>query len=103
MPDAVAKDHIGATYDEMMVGFQSFYYDLALSVSPAVLKLLLENVPHDHILYGSDFPYAPPPAYPAFLEDLENSTMTSELRDKINFSNAINLIPRLSKPLGMQP
>ncbi|KAG9570596.1 2-amino-3-carboxymuconate-6-semialdehyde decarboxylase, partial [Aureobasidium melanogenum] len=97
MPDAAAKDRIGATYDEMMVGFQSFHYDLALSTSPAVLRLLLENVPHDHILYGSDFPYAPPPAYPAFLEDLENSTMTSELRDKINFGNAINLIPRLSK------
>ncbi|KAH0175023.1 2-amino-3-carboxymuconate-6-semialdehyde decarboxylase, partial [Aureobasidium melanogenum] len=103
MPDAAAKDRIGATYDEMMVGFQSFHYDLALSTSPAVLKLLLENVPHDHILYGSDFPYAPPPAYPAFLEDLENSTMTSELRDKINFGNAINLIPRLSKFSGMQP
>jgi hypothetical protein len=36
----------------------------------------------------SDFPYAPPPAYPAFLEDLENYEMGPELRDKIYFKNA---------------
>ncbi|KAG9800885.1 2-amino-3-carboxymuconate-6-semialdehyde decarboxylase, partial [Aureobasidium melanogenum] len=101
MSDGQAKDRIGATHAEMVAGFQSFYYDLALSTSPAVLKMLFETVPHDHILYGSDFPYAPPPVYPAFLEDLEDSAMTPEMRNKINFGNATNLIPRLSKRSGM--
>lgn len=43
----------------------------------------------------SDFPYAPITAYPAFLEDLEHYDMSQELRDKINFQNAMQLIPRL--------
>jgi 6-methylsalicylate decarboxylase len=45
----------------------------------------------------SDFPYAPGPAYPAFLEALESYEMKQELRDKINFGNAEKLIPRLAK------
>ena len=43
----------------------------------------------------SDFPYAPPPAYSAFLGDLESFEMTQELRDGINFGNAQILVPRL--------
>ncbi|KAJ5679758.1 hypothetical protein N7462_008002 [Penicillium macrosclerotiorum] len=42
----------GKTYDDLMDDFRSFHYDLALSSSPAVLELLLELVPYDHITYG---------------------------------------------------
>ncbi|KAJ9657505.1 hypothetical protein H2198_004266 [Neophaeococcomyces mojaviensis] len=59
--------------------------------------MALDLIPHDHILFGSDFPYAPLPAYPAFLEELETFEMEPELRQKINFGNALALIPRLSK------
>jgi hypothetical protein len=45
----------------------------------------------------SDYPYAPAPAYPAFLEELELFDMPDELRDKINFKNALILFPRLMK------
>jgi hypothetical protein len=48
MSDGQAKDRIGTTHAEMVAGFQSFYYGLALSNSPAVLKMLLETVPHDN-------------------------------------------------------
>lgn len=44
----------------------------------------------------SDFPYAPFPAYPAFLEELEDYEMSSELRDSINFGNARRLLQKLS-------
>lgn len=47
--------------------------------------------------FQSDFPYAPAPAYPAFLEELETIEMDQGLRDKINFGNARALIPRLNK------
>lgn len=42
----------GLTYDEIMDDFRSFYYDTALSASPAVLQLLLQQVPNEHILFG---------------------------------------------------
>ncbi|KIX95711.1 uncharacterized protein Z520_08418 [Fonsecaea multimorphosa CBS 102226] len=96
-PDLAAKAAIGVTHDTVMDNFRSFYFDLALSSSPAVLNMLLELVPHGHILYGSDFPYAPLPAYPAFLEQLETFQMDRELREKINFRNAQTLFPGLGR------
>ncbi|KAF4543350.1 2-amino-3-carboxymuconate-6-semialdehyde decarboxylase [Lasiodiplodia theobromae] len=94
-PSLLANELTGVTYEKIMKAFRSFHYDLALSASPAVMNMLLELVPHDHILYGSDFPYAPPPAYPSFLQELEGFEMDWELRDRINYGNAHKLFPRL--------
>ncbi|KAI1324743.1 amidohydrolase 2 [Xylariaceae sp. FL0255] len=98
-PDIAARWKAGADHQDVMRSFKRFYYDIALSSSPQVLAALLAMVPHDHILYGSDFPYAPAPAYPAFLEDYESADISSGVRDKINFQNAEALIPRLAKEL----
>ncbi|KAI2623674.1 hypothetical protein GGS21DRAFT_533688 [Xylaria nigripes] len=95
--DFAAKWMTGTTYEDAMDSFQKFYFDLALSSSPQVLSTLLAMVPHDHILFGSDFPYAPTPAYPAFLEDLEKADIAPDLRENINFGNARRLIPRLAR------
>ncbi|THZ01749.1 amidohydrolase family protein [Aureobasidium pullulans] len=73
---------------QAMADFKSFYYDLALSSSPSVLQLLLTM---------SDFPYAPPPSIKAFAEKLENFEMDSKLRSKINYGNALALLPRLAE------
>lgn len=80
-----------------MESFRSFHFDLALSSSPQVLDMPLKMVPLDHILYGSDFPYAPITAYPAFLESLESYEMDTELRNMINYGNAMKLFPRLAR------
>ncbi|RHZ50185.1 hypothetical protein CDV55_102112 [Aspergillus turcosus] len=96
-PDMAASYRIGTTYEQVMRDFRSFYYDLALSSSPQVLDMALKMIPRDHLLFGSDFPYAPATAYPGFLEDLESYEMEQELRDMINFGNAIKLIPRLAR------
>lgn len=45
----------GKTSDEIMEDFRSFYFDLALSSSKAVMDLVLETIPHDHITYGKLF------------------------------------------------
>lgn len=45
----------GKSSAEIMEDFRSFYFDLALSSSEAVLKLVLDVVPHDHLLYGKAF------------------------------------------------
>lgn len=114
-PDFMVNHRMGTTHEKVMEAFRSFHFDLALSASPSVLRMALEMIPHDHILYGvstqlfhsccfwwvanmrqSDFPYAPITAYPAFLEDLEGFAMSHELRNKINFENAHRLFPRLA-------
>lgn len=99
-PDFAVSHRMGTTHNKSMESFRSFHFDLALSSSPQVLDMLLKMVPHDHILYGSDFPYAPITAYPAFLEALESYEMDTELRDLINFGNAMKLFPRLSRQRG---
>lgn len=99
-PDFAVSRHMGTTHDKSVEAFRSFHFDLALSSSPQVLDMLLKLVPHDHILYGSDFPYAPITAYPAFLEELEKYEMDPELRHMINYGNALKLFPRLAKRRG---
>ncbi|KAL3478867.1 hypothetical protein BJX99DRAFT_97228 [Aspergillus californicus] len=99
-PDFAVSHRMGTTYDKATDAFRSFHFDLALSASPHVLDMLLKLVPHDHILYGSDFPYAPITAYPAFLEQLESYEMGPELRDMINYKNALALFPRLAGRRG---
>ena len=84
------------TFDTFMGDFRRFYFDLALSATTPNINMLLELVPHDHILYGSDFPFPPAAAHPAMLEQLETYNFTTEQRDQVNFSNALALIPRLS-------
>jgi predicted TIM-barrel fold metal-dependent hydrolase len=97
----------GKTSEEIMEDFRSFYFDLALSSSEAVLKLVLDVIPHDHILYGelllmmrcrlfllliypagSDFPYASTDKSTGFKQILNNFPLDHELRDKIYFQNA---------------
>lgn len=95
-PDFAVSHRMGTTHDKALEAFRSFYFDLALSSAPQVLDMLLKMVPHDHILYGSDFPYAPVTAYPAFLEELEGYEMDQELRNMINYRNALKLFPRLA-------
>lgn len=85
------------TPQEILKDAKTFYYDLALSSSHAVLKMLLDFVPHDHILYGSDFPYSGSPPVLAFTADLESFPISQELRDMIYFGNAHALLPRLAQ------
>ncbi|KAJ5194353.1 Amidohydrolase 2 [Penicillium cf. griseofulvum] len=82
---------------EILEDFKTFYFDLALSSSAYTLDLLLQHVPHDHILYGSDFPFAPTPATIAFAKELDEYPMSEETRQMINWKNAQALFPRLVK------
>lgn len=109
----------GRGEDETAQTLKRFYYDIALSTAPAVLKALVEVAGEDRIVYGvrfivvrevmryfadllqSDFPYAPSQTYPSFLSDLEGFDMSQEARDRVNFANAQALIPRLGKQIEL--
>jgi hypothetical protein len=51
--------------------FYSFYFDSALSASPAALPSLLAFADASHITFGSDFPFAPLPAREYFADNLD--------------------------------
>ena len=87
------------TREHIEEDFKSFYFDLALAGTKNILDVLLDLVPHDRIVFGSDFPYAPTPAIELMTESLEEYEMDPELRKKIYFKNALKLFPRFEQGL----
>jgi len=63
-PGVVASWVTGTGHDEALQAFRSFYYDVALSTSPQVLRTLLDLVPKSHVVYGvGDASVLPTPEY----------------------------------------
>jgi predicted TIM-barrel fold metal-dependent hydrolase len=56
---------------ELLEDFRSFYFDTALSSTPAALPSLLAFAKPGHVLYGSDWPYAPEFAISYFTGSLD--------------------------------
>lgn len=61
----------GRSPADILADFQSFYFDTALSGSPAALPSLLAFAKPGHVLFGSDWPYAPAPAVAYFTGQLD--------------------------------
>ena len=87
------------TTEEIEQAFQSFYFDTALAGTKNVLDTLFDSVPHEQVLFGSDFPYAPLPSITRMTKELEDYDMSIELRKKISYENARRLFPRLAHGL----
>ena len=74
---------------------RSFYYDTALSASTHNLASLLQLVGTDHVLFGSDYPYAPEAITTASVALLDRSPLlTARDRDQIYSRTAADLFPR---------
>lgn len=80
--------------NEVMNEFRSFYYDLALVDRKASFALLKRLVGIDHILFGSDIPYAPEASVKTFSAS-DGEELTDEEVEKIRWKNAVRLFPRL--------
>ena len=75
---------------------QNFYYDTALSGGEQALSALTKLVPSDRILFGSDFPFAPPPVSVAAWAGVSKfDGLNAADRDKIATDNAKKMFPRL--------
>lgn len=82
--------------DTVLAQLQTFYFDTALS-APSALPSLAAFAKPGHILYGSDFPYAPSAAGAAFAAQQDASAVFSaQQQAAINRSNALALFPRLA-------
>ena len=64
----------GRSPAELLEDFRSFYFDTALSGSPAALPSLLAFAKPGHVLYGSDWPFAPTTAASYFTSQLDEYT-----------------------------
>lgn len=72
-----------------------FYYDTALSPSPYSLASLRELVDPSHILFGSDYPFAPAPLVGVCCETLDASPIwDDDVKRGIDRKHALALFPR---------
>ena len=85
----------GASLTDNLDDFASFYFDTALSSSPAALPSLLAFARPGHVTFGSDFPFAPVPASQLFAGELENHPLDAATRAGVDRDNALALFPRL--------
>ena len=75
---------------------RSFYFDVALSSTPAALPSLLAVADPTHVLFGTGYPFAPAPAVKYMAKQYENYTLDAVSRAGIDHRNAQPLFPRLS-------
>ncbi|WP_063007645.1 amidohydrolase family protein [Nocardia kruczakiae] len=83
---------------ETLADLAGFYFDTALSASPAALPSLLAFAEPGHVLFGSDWPFAPDLAVGYFTGQLDAYPGLEDTgRAAINRGNALDLFPRLAK------
>ncbi len=96
MAAAVSQD-TGRPIDGVLQDFRSFYFDTALSGSPAALPSLLAFAKPGHVLFGSDWPFAPQAAVAYFTGQLDAYTALDESgRKAIDRDSAAALFPSFS-------
>ncbi len=79
---------------------RKFYFDLALSASPASLPSLLALADPNHLLFATDWPYATDAIAGAFTAMYERYSFTGPQRASIDRGNAEALFPRLRRTVG---
>ena len=81
---------------EFVEDAKEFYYDLALSSNEYQLPLLLKFAKPGHVLYGSDFPYAPRESIDVFNKMYEAHNFGSEEKKyEVARGAGVKLFPRL--------
>lgn len=76
-----------------------FYYDTALSPSNYAMAALQHLIEPEHLLFGSDFPFAPEPLTALQVQTLEQSAVWStQALQAIGRAHALRLLPQLGNP-----
>lgn len=107
VPFAAYRLAMGVTADtgrdpfQVLDEFAGFYFDTALSSSPAALPSLLAFAKPGHVTYGSDYPFAPVEVAKLFTGGLENyPALDADTRGAIDRGSALSLFPRLGALKG---
>ena len=96
----LALSALAALTDAKQSILRRFYYDLALSASPAALPSLLAVADPGRITYGTDFPFAPAMAIAFLNAQYENYALDPGLRAAVDRGNSEALFPRLEQARG---
>ena len=88
---------VGMTTDEIVREAQRFYFDTAISANPITLLALMKLAKPGHVMFGTDFPNAPPPAIEYFTKNLDEFDMDEKTRREVYYEGALDLFPRLRK------
>jgi len=81
--------------EEVLSDLRWFYFDTALSASPASLPSLLAFAQPGHVLYGSDWPFAPAEVG-AYFDHFLDTELPEITRAQIDRGAAERLFPRLA-------
>jgi predicted TIM-barrel fold metal-dependent hydrolase len=82
---------------DILASFRRFYFDTALSSSPAALPSLKAFAGSGRILFGTDFPFAPADIAASFTAKLDAyEGLTADEQRAISHGNAWTLFPRLA-------
>jgi predicted TIM-barrel fold metal-dependent hydrolase len=73
-----------------------FYYDATQSLSAPTFAALRSLVPIEHIMFGSDCPFAREPQVRAVLSELDRLALPAAERTQIERGNALALFPRFA-------
>jgi len=94
MAVAITGD-VGGSPADHLDDLAGFYFDTALSSSAAALPSLLAFAAPGHVVFGSDFPFAPAAVGGLFAAGLENYAGLDDAgRRGIDRTNALALFPR---------
>jgi hypothetical protein len=89
------RDGVTAAPAQLLDDLRSFYFDTALSGSPAALSSLLAFAKPGRVLFGSDSPFAPPPAVAHFTGQLDaHVALDAPGHAAIDRANAAALFPK---------
>jgi len=75
---------------------KQFYYDIALSANPYTLRSLQELVDASHILFGSDYPFAPRLSQAYRARHPNYNGFDEQARKAIARESALALFPRFT-------
>ena len=78
-----------------MEQLKNFYFDIAISDTPAALPSLFTVARPDHVLFATDWPYATDAIAGRFTSVYEGYKLSESQRAAIDRSNAEALFPRL--------
>ena len=86
---------------DVLEDLASFYFDTALSGSPAALPSLLAFAKPGHVLFGSDWPYAPSVAVSYFTGQLDGySALDADGHAAVDRRSAEALFPQFTARIG---
>ena len=86
------------SYQNVLDGLSTFYFDTALSSSPTALPSLLKFARPGHVLFGSDWPYCMDKTVKFFADALDGyDGLDTDGHAAINRRSAETLLPRLAR------